>query len=120
MLLGDKLENQFLRQQYQSDVFWKRNTGDLSDNHKALIFGQVSLGTGVTDLVRSFGIEPQAAIGYSLGETASLFSLRVWRDRDRMLDRIANSRLFTHELAGDCEAARRAWGGRWCRLDCGL
>mgnify|MGYP003640296313 CR=1 FL=1 len=102
-------ENKFLRQQYQSDVFWKNDIGDLSDNHKVLIFGQVSLGTGVSDLVRSFGIEPQAVIGYSLGETAGLFSLRAWRDRDAMLDRIAGSRLFTHELAGDCDAARRAW-----------
>ncbi|MCF6284800.1 MAG: acyltransferase domain-containing protein, partial [Candidatus Hydrogenedentes bacterium] len=102
-------ENDFLRQQYQSDVFWKNDTGDLANNHKALIFGHVSLCTGVSDLVRSFGIEPQTVIGYSLGETAGLFSMRAWRDRDLMLDRIADSRLFTHELAGECDAARRAW-----------
>ncbi len=109
VLRTQQAENKFLRQQYQSDVFWKKETGDLSDNHKALIFGQVSLGTGVSDLVRSFGVSPQAVIGYSLGETAGLFSMRAWRDRDAMLDRIAGSRLFTHELAGDCDAARRAW-----------
>lgn len=108
ILRAQNQHNNFLRQQFQPDVFW-RGSGNFSDNHKAMIFGQVSLGTAVSDLVRSFGIEPQVAIGYSLGETASLFSLGAWRDRDLMLERIANSRLFTDELAGDCNAARRAW-----------
>ncbi len=108
ILRAQDASNNFLRQQYQPDVFW-RGARDFNENHKAMIFGQVSLGTAVSDLVRSFGIEPQVAIGYSLGETASLFSLGAWRDRDMMLDRIANSRLFTDELAGDCNAARRAW-----------
>ena len=39
-------------------------------------FGQVALGTFTTDVVRRFGVRPDAALGYSLGETASLFSLR--------------------------------------------
>ena len=109
ILHAQEKDNDYLRQQYQPDVFWRKGTPNLENNHKAMIFGQVSLGTAASDLARSFGIEPQVAIGYSLGETASLFSLRAWRDRDLMLDRIANSRLFTHELAGDCDAARRAW-----------
>jgi len=45
----------------------------LHDNHNALVIGQVALGTAISDLVRSFGIEPQAVSGYSLGESAGLF-----------------------------------------------
>ncbi|MBX3177545.1 MAG: type I polyketide synthase [Candidatus Hydrogenedentes bacterium] len=109
VLRAQDKENHCLRQQFQPDVFWRQGAPGLDGNHKAMIFGQVALGTAVSDLVRGFGIEPQIAIGYSLGETASLFALRAWRDRDLMLERIASSRLFTHELAGECDAARRAW-----------
>ncbi len=103
-------ENFFLRSQYQPDFFWRDVLENEEGNHKALIFGQVALGTAVTDLARLFGITPQAALGYSLGETAALFSLRAWRDRDAMLERINASNLFTTQLAGDCDAARERWG----------
>ena len=48
-------------------------------------------------------------IGYSLGESAGLFSLRAWTDRDLMLQRMNASTLFTTDLAGRCDAVRRAW-----------
>ncbi|MEK9145947.1 MAG: type I polyketide synthase, partial [Elusimicrobiota bacterium] len=82
----------------------------LAQDHKAMIFGQVSHGTVLSDLVRSFGVQPDAVIGYSLGETAGLFSLRVWKDRDEMLRRMHASTLFVSDLAGPCDAARRSWG----------
>ncbi len=104
-------ENRYLRSQFQPEVFWNGAPASASnDNHRAVIFGQVATGCAVSDLVRSFGIEPQAAIGYSLGESAALFSLRAWRDRDEMLTRMQASTLFTHDLAGECRAARQAWG----------
>ena len=49
-------------------------------------------------------------IGYSLGESAGLFALRAWTERDEMLQRLVASPLFRTELAGPCDAARRAWG----------
>ena len=49
-------------------------------------------------------------IGYSLGESAGLFALRAWTERDEMLERLVKSPLFRTELAGPCNAARRAWG----------
>ncbi len=48
--------------------------------------------------------------GYSLGESAGLFSSGAWRDRDGMLQRLRNSSLFTHDLGGECRAAQRVWG----------
>jgi PfaB family protein len=74
-----------------------------------LIFGQVVHGELVTRLVKSFGIQPQAVIGYSLGESAGLFAAGVWPDRDQMLHRMLGSDLFTTQLAGPYEAARKAW-----------
>src|SRR5207302_1029558 len=39
--------------------------------------------------------------------STALFAMRAWRDRDEMLRRMLASPLFTSELAGRCEAARR-------------
>ncbi|MDT8441220.1 MAG: beta-ketoacyl synthase N-terminal-like domain-containing protein [Desulfuromonadales bacterium] len=100
-----------LADQYQPWHFWRPAlTESLHDNHNALVMGQVALGTALSDLLRGFGIAPHAVLGYSLGESAGLFSLGVWRDRDGMTQRLAASTLFTEELAGPCRAAHQVWG----------
>ena len=48
---------------------------------QSAIFGQVSYGVVLSDLLRHLGVEPHAAIGYSLGESAALFALRAGRDQ---------------------------------------
>ena len=104
-------ENRRLKDQFQPNLFWADTPQEqLNDNHRAVIFGQVATGCGVSDLVRSFGISPTSVIGYSLGESAALFSTRTWVDRDLMYSRMQESTLFTHDLAGECRAARAAWG----------
>jgi acyl transferase domain-containing protein/3-hydroxymyristoyl/3-hydroxydecanoyl-(acyl carrier protein) dehydratase len=111
VLRQQDLENLRLKDQFQPDLFWAdRPQEQLNDNHRAVIFGQVAIGCGVSDLVRSFGISPTSVIGYSLGESAALFSTRTWVDRDLMYSRMQESTLFTHDLAGECRAARTAWG----------
>jgi PfaB family protein len=103
--------NLYLRSQFQPERFWNgAPLTEINDDHRAVIFGQVAVGCAVNDLVRSFGVEPQAAIGYSLGESAALFALGAWHDRDGMLTRMHNSTLFTRDMAGECWAAQRAWG----------
>ena len=82
---------------------------ELGDDHRAYIIGQVALGTLVSDLVRTFGVEPHAVLGYSLGESAGLFALRAWRDREGMLARLMASTLFTRDLAGPYDSARIVW-----------
>jgi acyl transferase domain-containing protein/3-hydroxymyristoyl/3-hydroxydecanoyl-(acyl carrier protein) dehydratase len=76
---------------------------------RRVILAQVSHGVAMAELLRRLGIEPSAAIGYSLGETTAMFALRAWRDRDEMYNRMLGSPLFASELAGRCEAARRTW-----------
>lgn len=102
-------ENSHLASQFAGRRFW--NTGDDAPlNHEEVIFGQVWLGTFMSDVIRHFGVEPESIIGYSLGETAGLFATRSWTDRDLMLERMQQSPLFKYQLAGDCEAARECWG----------
>lgn len=102
-------ENSALGSQFARARFWSEND-TLELSHQDVIFGQVWLGTLVSDVIASFGVKPDAIIGYSLGETAGLFATRTWRDRDLMLKRIQQSTLFTKELAGPCTAARECWG----------
>jgi acyl transferase domain-containing protein/3-hydroxymyristoyl/3-hydroxydecanoyl-(acyl carrier protein) dehydratase len=102
-------ENQLLRSQIAPDVFWNRDELASVHDHRLLILGQVALGTLISDILQDCGVRPDAVIGYSLGETAGLFALRAWTDRDEMLRRMLTSPLFERELAGPCEAARRAW-----------
>lgn len=74
------------------------------------IAAQVSLGNIVSDVLAAFGVRPTAALGYSLGESAALFGLRAWADRDGLFDAMEHSSLFKTDLCGPCHAARRAWG----------
>ncbi|VTS03696.1 beta-ketoacyl synthase N-terminal-like domain-containing protein [Tuwongella immobilis] len=108
ILRTQQAENRRLRTQMAVDELWRpRLSAEIAP--RTLIFAQVSLGAMIADLFQSFGIRPSAAIGYSLGESASLFGLRTWRARDAMLARLEESSLFVHDLAGPCLSARRYW-----------
>lgn len=74
-----------------------------------MIYGQVVHGGLMADLVRHFGVNPDAVIGYSLGESAGLFALGAWPERGEMLARMEKTDLFSQQLAGPCLAARKAW-----------
>ncbi len=108
ILRAQEQEFVHLHSQLVPQLIWN-DQGRRPDTQQ-LILAQVALGTVVSDLVRSFGVEPKAIIGYSLGETTGMFSLRVWHDRDEMLRRVQASDLFTSELCGPCDAAKRTWG----------
>ncbi|MDA0225738.1 MAG: acyltransferase domain-containing protein, partial [Proteobacteria bacterium] len=94
-------ENDRLATQVLAEKFWNGPlaAGDLAD-HRALISGQVCFGTMVADLAMHFGIKPDAAIGYSLGESTALLALRAWRQRDEMMNRLNASSLFAQDLVG--------------------
>jgi acyl transferase domain-containing protein/3-hydroxymyristoyl/3-hydroxydecanoyl-(acyl carrier protein) dehydratase len=99
-------ENDHLRSQFVPESFW---TCSLTAGIRERLFAQVAVGSLVTDLLAQFGVRPSAALGYSLGESAMLFALRAWTDRDGMLARMRQSTLFVSDLAGLCNAARRSW-----------
>ena len=110
VLRAQDRENLFLANQLFIDVFW--NTASdrwRSPDHRALICGQVALGTLVSDMALRLGIKPGAAIGYSLGESTSLFALRAWTARDEMWRRVSASTLFTRDLVGQPEVLAQVW-----------
>ena len=74
-----------------------------------MIFGQVVHGSVVAELMAHFSIAPSAVIGYSLGESAGYFAMGVWPERGEMLQRMKKTDLFSTELAGPCNAARKVW-----------
>ncbi|NED87746.1 hypothetical protein G3I76_47650, partial [Streptomyces sp. SID11233] len=65
------------------------------------------------------GLRPDAAIGYSSGESAALIALGAWPDAAGLYAATRDSGLFTTELTGELRAVRRVWeragvrGERW-------
>jgi len=102
-------ENRRLRSQYAPDRFWGEAIPP-ETTAKEFLFGQVALGTLAADLLAMLGVKADALIGQSLGESAGLFGLRVWADRDEMHRRIQVSSLFGSDLAPPYDAARQFWG----------
>ncbi len=89
---------------------WEKDAFDKIKSHSHnMIFGQVLFGSIMTKVAEKFKIKPNAAIGHSLGETASLFALNVWDNPVEMLERMEKSDLFTKKLAGDFTEAAKIW-----------
>lgn len=104
-------ENGNLASQMVPQAFWNElSPAAINRDHHAMIYGQVALGALVTDIVKQSGIQPNAIVGYSLGESAGLFATRAWKDRDEMYRRMKAGTLFSTDLAGPCKAARKVWG----------
>ena len=108
VLRRQQAENRRLRAQYAPDLFWA-DAIPARASAKQFLFGQVALGTLVSDTLVSLGVRPAALIGQSLGESAGLFGLRAWRGRDEMLARIEESTLFGPDLGPPYQSARRHW-----------
>ncbi|MDQ0792390.1 polyketide synthase [Streptomyces sp. B1I3] len=84
------------------------------------IWGAAGLATAHTVLTREvLGLRPDAAIGYSSGESAALVALGAWPDAAGLYEAACTSGLFTTELTGELRAVRRVWerlgvrGSRW-------
>ncbi|NBU09302.1 MAG: type I polyketide synthase, partial [Proteobacteria bacterium] len=107
VLRAQDRENERLASQLFAAQFWNA-TAPVTDQ-RASICGQVAIGAFVSDIAVSLGLKPDAALGYSLGESTSLFALRAWTARDEMLARVTASTLFTKDLTGEPAALRRAW-----------
>jgi acyl transferase domain-containing protein/3-hydroxymyristoyl/3-hydroxydecanoyl-(acyl carrier protein) dehydratase len=109
VLRRQEAENRSLRDQLAPEVWWDYPLPRAFADLREPILGQVCLGSLVTDILLGHAIRPDAAIGYSMGESAALVALRAWRDRDELTSRLRSSPLFATELAGRCDAARRDW-----------
>jgi acyl transferase domain-containing protein/3-hydroxymyristoyl/3-hydroxydecanoyl-(acyl carrier protein) dehydratase len=93
--------------QFQSELFWEPNPKKPSC--REAILAQVNFGLLGARVMESLGIVPQAALGYSLGETAALVAMGLWPDRDELYQDLMDSSLFVKDLAGELTAARAHW-----------
>lgn len=67
----------------------------------------------LADVLRHrLGIQPTAAVGYSLGESSGLFALGAWRDVDLQFERMTTWALLNTSLVGPMNAILEAWE-RW-------
>ena len=55
------------------------------------------------------GLQPDAWLGYSSGETNALVAAGVWPDADGLAQDMANSELLSHQLGGEFTAVRELW-----------
>ncbi|MBY0459040.1 MAG: hypothetical protein K2V38_17020, partial [Gemmataceae bacterium] len=107
-LRRQQAENELLRDQFGPHLFWAGKLADATP--RDLMFGQVTVGSLTSDIALSLGVRCDAMIGLSLGESAGLFGVRVWRGRDEMFRRMQHSPLFASDLAPPFDAARAHWG----------
>ena len=99
-----------LRNDWTGD--WRRDALKRAEERPHdVIFAQVAHGITVARILEHLSVQPDAVLGYSLGESAALFSSRAWSARDEMYHRVSTSRLFRNQLAGDNDIAADAWGG---------
>ncbi|MCC3779062.1 beta-ketoacyl synthase N-terminal-like domain-containing protein, partial [Streptomyces sp. UNOB3_S3] len=79
--------------------------------------GLAGLHTLITRYV--LGLRPEAAIGYSSGETTALIALEAWPDAAALAEDARRGELFTRDVTGEYRAVRHAWrakgitGRRW-------
>jgi PfaB family protein len=83
---------------------------ELMNDPLAMLESETGFAGFITTILRDyFQLKPQAAFGYSLGETSMMYAQGVWGDIDRSSDVINTSPLFKTRLAGNKEAVREYW-----------
>jgi PfaB family protein len=77
----------------------------------AMLESGMALSAALTMVLRDdFGVQPQAALGYSMGESAMLWALGVWTNTVAGHAALHDHPLFHTRLTGPQEAVRAAWG----------
>ena len=108
--LGDRLTRQVpfprIAQWIYSDTPRPPNAAEFLWATSALSHLHTDLTRGVLDL------QPDAVIGYSSGETNTLFAGGAWTDYATMREEFDEAGIMHRELAGTFDALARQWGGR--------
>lgn len=82
----------------------------IDEDPLAPIFSQVTYAILAARVLSRFLPAPQAAIGYSLGETAALFATGAWTGRDEMFHHTMGSPLFFEQLRGRLTVPKQVLG----------
>jgi len=83
----------------------------LLDDPLAMPVSGTGLAVLFTLIMRDFfQVQPQAAFGYSMGESSMLYALNVWTNGEERSNFVHSSPLFQTRLAGPKNAVRDYWG----------
>jgi PfaB family protein len=106
----------------RADTLYQRHAARLSDGDRkaldesllddplSMVASGTSFATLYTLIMReTFGLQPAAALGYSLGEAAMMWALGVWTHGDEAARALRESELFKTRVAGPKLAVREAW-----------
>ncbi|MCE9678137.1 PfaB family protein [Shewanella sp. AS1] len=111
--LFDWLEKQGdLRAMLQADSIYQ---GDKAITANMPLSALAIAGVGASYLLSKlmtqvFEVQPQFALGYSMGEAAMWASLDVWQRPHQLIEQTQTHELFTSAISGKLTAVRRAWG----------
>ncbi len=84
--------------------------GMIADANAMLMSGTFSTMIASAMLKDHFKVQPQVALGYSLGEFSMMFGLNVWTTSAPLAHHAKTSPLFQTRLCGPKNAVREFWG----------
>ena len=83
---------------------------ELMNDPLAMLESETGFAGFMTTILRDyFKVKPEAAFGYSLGETSMMYAQGVWGDIEQTSDVLNTSAIFKTRLAGTKEAVREYW-----------
>ncbi|MDY6821517.1 MAG: beta-ketoacyl synthase N-terminal-like domain-containing protein [Deferribacterota bacterium] len=92
-----------------SSVGWIYNEDEEPDAEK-ILWGATLISQVHAFITRNqLNIKPNAAIGYSSGESNSLMALGAWTDLENMFYEFKNAKVLTEKIGGKCEVIKKAW-----------
>lgn len=95
-----------------TDYLYGDKAHDLYNDAVALISAGMSFSILYTRLLRDdFGIQADAAFGYSMGETSMICAMGIWQDMPLARHKLNTSPLFKHRLVGEMDilAPEETW-----------
>ncbi|VAW38157.1 Enoyl-[acyl-carrier-protein] reductase [FMN], inferred for PFA pathway [hydrothermal vent metagenome] len=108
-LVGDKLLYPRTMQP-MSDKEAKRHLFKLMSNSVAMLQAGATYSTVISKVLRDqFKVQPDGALGYSLGEMTMMFGTGVWAVADNNSEMVGASPLFRERLSGPQNVVREHW-----------
>ncbi|MGB1251559.1 MAG: PfaB family protein [Candidatus Promineifilaceae bacterium] len=86
-------------------------TNALMKDSIAVLQASATYSTLATMVMRdAFSLQPDIALGYSLGEMTMMYATGVWAVTDNASEKLKQSPLFENRLSGEQNAVREFWG----------
>lgn len=92
-----------------SEDYMKESDRKIRNNIKAISESGIAFSLLYTLEAFGFGIKPDMALGYSMGEVGMFASLGVWKNPGKLSKRLLNSDTFNNRLTGNLDAIRDCW-----------